>query len=289
MSQQASGIIVVVVTYNSKEDIGACLQAVQGCPVGVTVNTVVVDNASTDGTAEIVAREFPEVQLIRNDKNQYYAAANNQGAAIGAEEYILLLNPDVQLGENTLYELVDYLKRNPEVAAVAPKLFFPDGRVQHSVRRFPTYSILWLEISGLCRLFPRRAKTSGWRMDLQQVNSPLEVDQPMASCFLVRRSVWESLQGFDERFPMFFNDVDFCYRLKTSGGRIVYLPKVTALHRGGASTRSVKTRMIWFSHLGFLRFLRKHHRGPIDLFKYVLAIPLVVLVAALRSLIWIFR
>jgi GT2 family glycosyltransferase len=289
MSVDSRSISVVIVTYNSVRDIGACLRAVYGSTCAAAVDIVVVDNASRDGTVDQVAGEFPDVHLIRNEENLYYAAACNQGAAAGGGRYLLLLNPDVQVAEDALQQLCEYLEHNPDVAAVAPKLLWPDGRIQQSVRTFPTYSTLWYEILGLSRLFPQHPVFGRWRTDLEQVSSPLDVEQPMASCFMVRRALWDKLGGFDECFPMFFNDVDFCYRLKQSGGRIVYLPQATAGHGLGGSVRQAKVRMVWFSHIGFLRYLGKHHLAGLDYFKWLISAPVFMGVALARSLFWALR
>ncbi len=289
MSTDSPGIAVVIVTYNSARDIAPCLQALAASKCAGAVDTVVVDNASGDGTAELVAREFPGVQLIGNEENRYYAAACNQGAAAGEGEYILLLNPDVQLAEDTLQKLYEYLEDHADVAAVAPKLVWPDGKIQLSVRTFPTYATLWCEVTGLSRLFPRHPVFGRWRKNLVGIDSPVDVDQPMASCFLVRRTVWDELGGFDERFPMFFNDVDFCYRIKKSGGRIVYLPQVIAIHGLGASVRPAMAKMVWFSHAGFLRYLRKHHLSGFGLFKYIISAPVFMAAALARSFFWLLR
>lgn len=282
-------IAVVVVTYNSARDIGACLRAVGKSACVAAVTTVVVDNASGDGTAYQVAGAFPEVRLISNEQNLYYAAACNQGAAAGAGEYVLLLNPDVQVAEDALQKLFEYLEGNPDVAAVAPKLIWPDGTIQQSVRRFPTYTTLWFEMTGLSRFFPRHPVFGRWRMNLKHTYAPTDVDQPMASCLLVRRTVWDNLGGFDEQFPMFFNDVDFCYRIKKAGGRIMYFPKALAVHRMGGSVRPAMPRMVWFSHRGFLRYLRHHHRSGFDVLKYAVSAPVFMAVALVRSFFWLLR
>jgi GT2 family glycosyltransferase len=276
-------VAVVIVTYNSADCIGASLAAL--CESKI----VVVDNASTDGTTDLVERDFPRVRLIRNTQNVYYAAACNQGAAATDGDYILFLNPDVQLAESALGRLLSFLENNRDVAAVAPRLLYPDGSVQRSVRSFPSYAILWYELLGLSCLFPRHGVFGRWRMNLDGVDHPIDVDQPMASCLLIRRDVWDTLDGFDERFPMFFNDVDLCYRIKKSGGRIAYLLEVMAVHHLGSSVRPVMAKMVWFSHLGFLRFLRKHHRTALDLLRYALTAPVVLLAAGIRSAFWLCR
>lgn len=209
--------------------------------------------------------------------------------AASDSEYILLLNPDVQLREDTIYQLVSFLQSHEDVAAVAPKLLYPEGRLQQSVRRFPTYATLWSTMTGLARIIPDHPVFGSWRIDLSQQREPLDVDQPMASCLLIRRNVWEQMDGFDEQYPMFFNDVDLCYRIKEAGWRIVYVPEAVATHWEGDSVRPVMPQMIWFSHAAFLRYLRLHHRSSWDDLRYLVTAPVFYLVAGLRWLHWVVR
>lgn len=287
VSGHSPEVSTVIVTYNSAGDIGACLAALAASEGTARQKVVVVDNASTDGTAELVAQDFPDVQLIKNERNVYYAAACNQGGKAVKSDYVLLLNPDVQVEPDTLSLMVDNLESTPYVAAAAPRLVYPDGLLQQSVRRFPSYATLWYEMLGLGRLFPNHPRFGRWRMDVSGIERAVDVDQPMASCLLISRAMWDQLGGFDERFPMFFNDVDLCFRIKRAGGRIAYLPQARAVHRLGGSVRPVMPKMVWLSHLGFLRYLRKYHVSKVDSLKYLLSVPLATIVAGLRSMFWL--
>ncbi len=288
-----STITIVIATFNSVADIGACLAGIRGSVGDVEIKTVIVDNASTDETVNSITCEITsrpaDIQLLKNDRNLYYAVACNQGAEAANGDFLLLLNPDVQLAATSIEEMIKYLEANPRVAAVAPRLVYPNGRIQQSVRRFPTYATLWAELIGLSRIFRGNPRFDRWRVNLDLVDTPVEVDQPMASCLLIRRETWDALGGFDESFPMFFNDVDFCYRLRKAGGMIVYLPQTVCAHRSGGSVRPAMGRMVWFSHLGFLRYLRKHYYLPLDQLWYLLAWPPTIIAAAIRSLYWTLR
>ncbi len=282
-------VAVVIVTYNSADCIESCLAGIRRSDYDGEISITVVDNASTDGTVRVLRAHEAEIALIENKENLYYARGCNQGAAASGGEYLLFLNPDVRVRNDTIRTLAEYLQTHDDVAAVAPKLVFPDGRVQQSVRQFPTYATLWSTLTGLAKIIPNHALFGSWRVDLSNVAAPVDIDQPMASCFLVRRSVWTELGGFDERYPMFFNDVDLCHRIKQTGRRIVYLPDAVATHQEGGSVRRVMPRMIWFSHAAFLRYLRSHHRSRWDDLKYLFTAPVFYGVAAVRWLYWRIR
>lgn len=171
------------------------------------------------------------------------------------------------------------------MGALGPKLLNPDKTVQPSVREFPTFSILIWEFSGLSRLFPKSRIFGRWRMGYFAFDQTREVDQPMGSCLMLRRETLEGVGVLDESFPMFFNDVDLCYRIKNAGWKIYFFPKAEIIHQKGASTHQVKRKMIWLSHLAFFRFFRKHKTGLANrLLLYLLYIPLFF--SALARIVW---
>jgi GT2 family glycosyltransferase len=254
-------LTVVIVNWNTRELLRACLGSLRAALEGSALSSevIVVDNASGDGSAEMVAAEFPEVRLIANAENRNYAEGNNQGIAAASGEFVLLLNPDTEVPEGTLDALVELLRERPKAGAVSPALVHPDGRVQESVRGFPAPYALVGELTGLARLFPHSA-WGAYRPRRLPEDGPSSVDQPMASAFLVRREALEQVGPFDPQFPLFFNDVDLCYRLKQTGWEILYDPRVRIVHVGGASTRQVRPEAIRRSHEGLRRFYAKHYR-----------------------------
>ena len=234
-----------------------------------------VDNGSSDETAKIVREFYPAVNLIENKRNLGYAKANNKGIEGAQGRYVLLLNPDTQLTENSLFSMHEFMERNPRAGALGPKLLNPDGSTQASCREFPIFSTLVWEFTGLSRLFPRSRIFGGWRMGYFAFDQPREVDQPMGSCLMLRKGTLDQIGSFDEDFPMFFNDVDLCYTMKSAGWKIYFHPDARVIHHKGASTRKVKRKMIWFSHLAFFRFFKKHRKGPLNrLLLLSLSIPL---------------
>lgn len=274
--------------WNTRDLLRACLQSLYRYPPDVSFEVIVVDNASEDGSAAMVRAEFPQVVLIANSENRGYAGGNNQALAQAQGAYVLLLNPDTEVFPDTLNRALAFLEAHPDAGAVGAKQFFPDGRVQASVRGFPTPANLLWEVSGLARLFPRWL--GGYRMRGFTYDRVAVVEQPMATFLMVRRAVVEQVGLMDEAFPLFFNDVDWCYRIVQAGWRIYFVPEVQILHHGGASTRQVRLSAIRESHRALEVFYRKHYRGRVNPLLYALCIGAIrvggwvrVLVARLRG------
>lgn len=275
---------VLIVTWNSSADIDNCLDSLN---FGRPFEVIVVDNASNDDTRDRL-RRHNHLRVVLNDTNAGYARANNQAARMAQGEYILLLNPDTRVELGALDLLADFLDSSPGFAAAAPRLVNPDGPVQLSVRGFPTFtSVLW-ELTGLPRLFPGWRAIGGWRLRSFDYNSPAEVAQPMASCLMLRRDVWNELGGFDESFPIFYNDVDLSRRLADSGHRTWFLPQARVVHRVGASTGQVKVRMLRENARSLFRYLRKHDARTFWL-KAIVLLPLLELSTLVRTLVWLLR
>jgi GT2 family glycosyltransferase len=274
---------VVIVNWNTRDLLRACLHSLRAALVAspLSAEILVVDNASADGSAALVAAEFPEARLFANRENRNYAGGNNQGIAAATGDYLLLLNPDTEVPVGAPDALVALLRENPRVGAVSPALVYPDGRLQSSVRGFPTPHALLGEVTGLARLLPRTAWAS-YRPDDLPLDRPSSVDQPMASAFLVRKAALDPIGAFDEQFPLFFNDVDLCFRLKQAGWEIWYDPRVRVVHVGGASTRQVRPEAIRRSHEGLRRYYQKHYRGKLPAPVYAAIIALIGLGGSLR-------
>jgi hypothetical protein len=253
---------VVIVNWNTRDFLSACLAHLRTAlgASSLRAEIIVVDNASADGSAAMVAEEFPEVRLIANRENRNYAAGSNDALRAATGDFVLLLNPDTQVPSGAPEALLRVLEERPAAGAVAPALVYPDGRVQPSVRGFPSPPALLGELTGLARLLPRSRWGAYRPRDLPEADVA-PVEQPMASAFLVRRAALNAIGHFDERFPLFFNDVDLCYRLKEAGWEILYDPRVRVVHAGGASTRQVRPAAILQSHEGLRRFYGKHYRG----------------------------
>jgi len=277
---------VVIVSWRTRELLVACLQSLREALgdrlAADNAEVIVVDNASGDGSAEQVQEQFPEVRLIANAENRGYAAGNNQGIAAARGENIMLLNPDTEVPRAAVELLEACLRERPAAGAAAPMLVHPDGRPQASLRGFPTPLALFGAVTGLARLAPAGSPLAAYQpRELPAV--PAVVEQPMTSCLLLRGEALRAVGAFDETFPIFFNDVDLCWRLRQAGWEIWFVPQARVVHHGGASTRQVRLAMLWESHRGLHRYYRKHYRGHLAAPLYGLTVAAIYAGAVARS------
>lgn len=248
----------IVVTYNSAEQIGACLDALRS---EGGWQRIVVDNASQDDTTERAQKADPAALVIKNTKNTGFAAAANQGARLASGNILLFLNPDAIAQPGALDALAKALQQQG-IGAVGGALSHSCGEVERgfSVRRFPTLSSMAAEILLLNRLWPSNPLNRNYRcLDLDYAK-PQEVDQPAGACLAVKREVWTGIGGFDESFfPVWFEDVDFCRRIRAHNWKILYCPGARFLHSGGHSVSQLSIgdrQVFWYGNL--LRYWRKH-------------------------------
>jgi GT2 family glycosyltransferase len=259
---------ILIVNWNTKDLLRKCLESIYRFPPDDEFQIVVVDNKSSDGSAEIVRREFPHALLIEPGKNTGYAAGNNLAFDAARGEFLLTLNPDTEMFEGTLESALNTLRAHPKMGALGIKQIGVDGLVQNSIRGFPGFLGVLGDISGLGRLFPR-SKLNSYRMLGFDYDKEQLVPQPMGTFLLFRRRALESVgdasKPFDESFPIFFNEVDLLYRLEKAGWGCLYSPEASIRHLGGESTKQVKKSMIWESHRSLMRFFVKHYRTPLNM------------------------
>jgi len=252
---------ILIVTYNSSSTIRVCMDSVLQELNQLNAEVIVVDNQSTDETVSILdefSSRNAKLQIETNRTNRGFAVGNNQGLEMARGQHILILNPDTILQSGVLKGLLIELEKDGKIGVVAPQLQFPDGRVQRTCRRFPRHSDVIYNVFGLANLFPGNRQFNGWKMGDFDHKTRQEVDQPAGAALLVRGDLLRSLHGFDENFPMFFNDVDLCKRIKDAGYAIWYLPEYTIQHLGGVSVKQVKMKMTVSSHVSFFRYFEKH-------------------------------
>ena len=259
--RQALGLSVVIVSWNSAEFLEGCLNAVYGEADRRDVEVIVVDNASKDGSVDLIRNQFPQVRLIVNDANRGVSVGFNQGMAASTRAYIQLLCSDTTVQPGAFDALLSFLDTHPDVGAVGPRLMYPDGRPQPSCRTFPSLTLFAWEFLGLSRLFPAHPVFGKWRMGTFDHRTLREVDQPRGSSLMVRKAMVEQVGGWDESLEMFFNDVDWCLRIKENGWKIYFVPAALMAHYGGGSVKKVRPRMILASHRCCYRYFRKHEKG----------------------------
>lgn len=261
--EQASGsgqLDVCIVSWESRELLRTCLRSVEG--QAEVASIAVVDNASADGTPDMVREQFPSVQLIANEENRGFAAGNNQAIRATRAPFVLLLNPDTEVLPGALAALLRVFEEDRRAGAAAAQLVLPDGSVQASCRSFPEPAPLLYDALGLARLFPGSEVVGRYRMTYWDHQTRREVEQPMASALALRRAALDEIGLFDEDFPLYFNDVDLCYRLREGGWRIIFDPAAKVRHYyGESSTWRVRPSGIEESHRSLIRFYRKHYRG----------------------------
>jgi GT2 family glycosyltransferase len=238
---------------------------------------VVVDNASSDGSPEMVALEFPEVRLLAQATNLGFTGGHNLAFRERRGEHALPLNSDTVVHPGAIGGLLEYLRANPDVGILGPKLLNPDGSLQFSCRRFPNPVAALFRNTPLGRLFPNNRFTRDYLMQDWDHASPREVDWVSGAAMLVRGDLLDRLGGFDEGYFMYCEDVDLCKRAWQQGAKVVYLPSAVITHAIGRSTDQAANRMIVRFHRSMLRFYRLHGLPQV----FVLLRPGAYLLAAL--------
>jgi hypothetical protein len=253
---------IVIVSYNTVDHLRACLASLRRSTDLPATEVFVVDNASSDGSADMVAHEFPEVRLIRSPINGGYAHANNLALRETRGRAVMLLNPDTEVGPNDVSVLLTYLTSHPEAAAVGPKLVRADGSLDLACRRsFPTPEIAFYRMVGLSRLFPRSRRFGRYNLTYLDPDVETEVDALAGACMIVRRETIEQVGLLDERFFMYGEDVDWAYRMKERGWHIRYNPSVAILHHKGESSRRNSTQATIAFYRAMHLFYTKHFRA----------------------------
>ena len=254
-------ISILIVSWNVRALLQRCLRSVDSSlptthyPPAAEI--IVVDNASSDHTGEMLRAEFPDVRVIANAENAGFSSANNQALAVAQGRYLFLLNPDTELRAGALQALYEYAEQHPRVGMIGPQLYYGDGTLQSSRRRFPTLATAFLESTRWQQWFPRhRVLTRYYMLDTRD-DATQPVDWINGSAMFVRRAVYEQIGGFDEAFFMYSEELDWCYRAKRAGWQIVYLPTAQVTHyEGRSSEQATAARDIHF-HSSKVLFFRK--------------------------------
>jgi len=252
-------ISVIIVSYNVKEFLQQSLLSLKKTLVGLDSEIIIVDNASVDGSTRVVKSEFPEIKLIENEENLGFARACNQGLEIAKGEYLLLLNPDTLLQEDTISTMIDFFENNPDAGAAGCKILNADGTLQKACRRsFPTPSVAIPKMLGLSRLFPNNKFFGKYNLTYKDPDELIEVDAVSGSFLMFRKEVYEKIGGLDEDYFMYAEDLDFCYRIKEAGWEIYYVPDTQIVHYKGESAKlaSFDNLIVFYKAMGI--FVNKH-------------------------------
>ena len=278
-------ISVIIVSWNVRDELRLCLESIYRAQknTGQEYEIIVVDNASGDKSAQMVASLFPMVKLLRNDTNVGFAAACNQGATLAKGDYLLFLNPDTMLGDEGVSSLVKFLELQPNAGIVAPRLVYDDGVTQPSIRRFPSPFIMLLLLTKLSRMAGYSTQWNRYMYRHFDYNSLRSVEQVMGAAMLMPRSIFEAVGGFDSGFFIWFEEVDLCKRVRDAGYLVFFNPAVSVTH---ARARSFTQQSILWRQKQFSRSARWYaskHYGSFGYLTIWIASWLAVLVTAVLA------
>lgn len=289
-------VSIVIVTYNSKEYLIKCLRSILSSQTTVNYEIIVIDNCSTDETYNIVAPMFPNVTFIHNTTNRGFSYANNQGIKVAHGKYILLLNPDTLIIDNAIDIMVNYLESNPKVGACGCKILNSDGSLQASCFGFPT---LLKEIGHLLRLdlvtrFASIAKVAKLLSKILRVNLSVlnvsesvgQVDYLLGACIMFPCTVLNHVGLLDEKIFMYIEDTEICYRIKSNGYLVCYVPFGKIIHFGGKSTATADSHMLMEYNRSRLYFYRKYYG---EMRAYALRIIIIFDMLIKMILIWFIK
>ncbi|MGQ9581774.1 MAG: glycosyltransferase family 2 protein [Armatimonadota bacterium] len=270
-----------IVNWNTRVYLRECLRTIFEQDDRLSFEVNVVDNASTDGSVDMVRSEFDGlVKLITIPRNIGFAAAQNISIRESAGRYVFLLNPDAKLSTPDLVrKMVEYMDANTDIGFLGPKVLNPDGSLQYSARRFPTMLAACFRHTLLGKLFPNNRFVSRYLMTDWQHNQIADVDWLSGSALMVRRETIEQIGLLDERFYMYLEDVDWCRRAHEAGWRVVYFPEVVVIHRIGGASDQNPVQMIKEHHRSMLRYFLKYNlRNP-----RIVMLPFVLVALWLRA------
>lgn len=254
---------VIVVSHNTRELLAGCLRSVlASLASGPSYEVIVVDNASRDGTVKMLEERYPQVRLLKNERNKGFAAATNQGLRESQGEYLLLLNSDTIVRRDALPQMVRFLAESPQAGVVGPKLLYPDGKFQHSAFTFPTLPMIFLDFFPLNHRFLNSRLNGRYPKALYEKGEPFPVGHPLGAAMMTKRQVVEEVGLLDEEFFMYCEEIDWCIRVKKAGWEIFCLPRVEIVHYGAASTSRFREAMFVELHKSRYCLYRKHY-GPL--------------------------
>lgn len=274
-------VTVSIVNWNTVDELRECLNSVLAQSGSISVEVIVVDNASSDGSPDMLKTEFADrVTLIANSENRGFGAAHNQAIERSSGRYVFVLNPDSRvLRADVLGRMVDYMDANPSIGMLGPRIVNPDGTLQFSARRFPPMFAGMFRHTILGKLFPKNRFVREYLMSDNAHDQTMDVDWLSGSALMARRETFEQIGLFDERFFMYCEDVDWCKRVHDGGWRVVYYPEVEVSHRIGAASDKNPIAMIKQHHRSYLRYFLKHEARGLK----ILLVPLLLLALWVRT------
>jgi len=253
---------IIIVNYNVKHLIGSCLNSVYASLKDIPAEIFIVDNDSSDGSVSMIREQFPDVHLIENSENEGFAKANNKALKIAKGDYLLLLNPDTLVQENTFSECLNFLEKNPNAGGVGVRMIDGTGQfLPESKRGFPGIWTSFCKISGLYKWFPNSSFFNRYYLGQIPEFQTAKIDVLTGAFLMFPRKVKEKIGMLDERFFMYGEDVDFSYRINQAGYELYYLPTTTIVHYKGESTKKSSVNYIKTFYGAMILFVDKHYQG----------------------------
>jgi GT2 family glycosyltransferase len=251
---------IIIVSYNARDHLARCLTILYSRTQNLSFETIVVENASNDGSRYMLAQCFPQVRVIHSDQNLGFAKGCNLGARHVAGAYLLFLNSDTEVISDALSVLSRFLDEHKQVGVVSARLVYPDLSEQGVARSFPTpANAIWGRTTLLTRAFPRNRFSRRYLVSRENRSSePFGVDWVSGACLMVRADIFRDLGGYDETFFMYWEDADLCFRVKQRSWSVFSVPAAVVIHHEGGSSRR-KARLIMEFHRSAYRYYRKHH------------------------------
>jgi N-acetylglucosaminyl-diphospho-decaprenol L-rhamnosyltransferase len=267
---------IVILNYNTREVMRECLISLSRARA-LEFETIVVDNCSSDGSAEMVRREFPQVRLIASPRNGGYAFGNNLGlremlGRPSPPRALLLLNTDTIVPPDALRGLMDFFDTHPKAGVVGPKMVLRDGSLDLACRRsFPTPQVSFYRMMGLSKLFPRSRRFGRYNLTYLDENQTAEVDSVMGACMLIRTEALKTAGLLDESFFMYGEDLDLSLRIKAHGWNVYYYPDIQILHYKRESSKRSRRAQVEFYRAMYI-FYRKHYARTTPLWLHALVL-----------------
>ncbi|MEP6757501.1 MAG: glycosyltransferase family 2 protein [Chthonomonadales bacterium] len=264
---------IIVLNWNTVDETRDCLKSISDFPPDCDYEVMLADNASEDGSREMVRTEFPDVTLVAHPINLGFCAGNNRAIPFTSGRYVFFLNSDTVMTPGALANLVRFADDHPEAGIIGPKLLNLDGSLQYSCRRYPDLGAGFFRNTPLGRLFPGNRYTKDYLMSDWDHATVKNVDWVSGAALLITREMLTTTGGFDEGFYMYCEDVDLCFRVHELGKDVLYLPDSVIYHIIGRSSTKVPTRMTYYFHRSMYRFYRKHYVTKTSIFIRPLIIP----------------
>ncbi len=266
MQNKTPDVSIIIVSWNVADLLAACLDSILNSDIQIgsvgdgkyVAEIIVIDSASQDDTIAMLKAHYPQVTLLAQNENVGFTRGNNIGFEAAQGRYLFMLNPDTELLDNALPQMLDYLEAHPDVGIIGPHTLNSDGSTQSTRRRFPTVKLGFFESTWLQGIAPKKMLSQFYVEDIED-DAIAEVDWVQGSALLARREVYEQIGGLDTNYVMFFEELDWCKRAKNAGWRVVYYGKAQIIHHGGQSTAQVPAHKHIHFQQSKLRYYKKHH------------------------------